>query len=81
LSEDHTKAKKIGEILTTKSWVKKVLPVETNIVIFETEDSATTSEMLAQKGIRCSPFSPTLVRMVTHLDFSDEMMEAFEKRI
>lgn len=81
LSGDHTKAKKIVEILEKKSWVKKVLPVETNIVIFETEDATATSEMLAQKGIRCSPFSPTLVRIVTHLDFTDEMMDKFEERL
>lgn len=76
LAEDHDRAKKIEALLRKCSWVKQVLPVETNIVIFEVEDSARTADMLAAKGIKTSPFSPTLVRMVTHLDISDEMITA-----
>ena len=81
LSEDHRKAKQIEALLKQCSWVKEVLPVETNIVIFEVADSASTAESLAAVGIRCSPFSPTLVRMVTHLDITDEMMKKFEETI
>jgi threonine aldolase len=81
LSTDHQRATRIGELLSTCSWVKRVLPVETNIIIFEVEDSAKTSEILAARGVRTSPFSPTLVRMVTHLDISDEMMETLEATI
>ncbi|MBS1624187.1 MAG: threonine aldolase [Bacteroidetes bacterium] len=76
LADDHDRAKKIEALLRKCSWVKQVLPVETNIVIFEVEDSAKTADMLAAKGIKTSPFSPTLVRMVTHLDISDEMITA-----
>lgn len=81
LSEDHQKAKHIESLLQKCQWVKQVMPVETNIVIFEVEDSAKTAEKLASLGIRTSPFSPTLVRMVTHLDITDEMMSLFEKTI
>jgi threonine aldolase len=79
LSEDHYKAKRIETILKKCTWVKEVLPVETNIVIFEVENSAYTSEKLTSLGIRTSPFSPTLVRMVTHLDITDEMMVKFKE--
>jgi threonine aldolase len=81
LSEDHNKAKQIEAILKQCKWVKEVLPVETNIVIFDVENSADTAEKLTSVGIRSSPFSPTLVRMVTHLDISNEMMIEFEKKI
>lgn len=81
LSEDHHKAKQIEALLKQCSWVTEVLPVETNIVIFEVADSAATAETLAAVGIRCSPFSPTLVRMVTHLDITDGMMKKFEETI
>ena len=81
LSEDHRKAKRIEALLKQCTWVKQVLPVETNIVIFEVVNSAQTAETLAALGIRTSPFSPTLVRMVTHLDITDEMMEKFENTI
>jgi threonine aldolase len=74
LSDDHRRAKQIAAILQSKTWVKSVLPVETNIVIFEVENAELTAKVLADKGIRTSPFSSTLVRMVTHLDFTEEML-------
>jgi len=75
LTEDHERAGKLAETLTGLSWVKQVLPVATNIVIFEVSSSAKIAELLAAKGIRVQPFSPTLVRMVTHLDFTEAMLE------
>jgi threonine aldolase len=75
LSKDHERANEIVEALKECNWVKKVLPVETNIVIFEVEDAIKTAEEFAENEIRVQPFSPTLVRMVTHLDFSEEMLE------
>lgn len=74
LQHDHDKAKQLAVALADCEWVKKVLPADTNIVIFEVEDSASTAAKLAAKGIKTSPFSPTLVRMVTHLDITDEML-------
>lgn len=74
LETDHRKAKQLAAALDTCHWVKKVLPIETNIVIFEVADSVKTSVQLAGMGIRTSPFSPTLLRMVTHLDISDDMV-------
>ncbi len=71
---DHERAGQIAQVLNECKWVKQVLPVETNIVIFEVEDAAKTANALAEKGIRTSPFSPTLVRMVTHLDITEEMV-------
>lgn len=75
LGDDHRKARMLAQTLESCRWVKQVLPAETNIVIFEVEDAAKTATQLAEKGIRTSPFSPTLVRMVTHLDITDEMLE------
>ncbi|MFT4612508.1 MAG: threonine aldolase, partial [Gammaproteobacteria bacterium] len=37
LTDDHKKAKEIGEVLEALSIIKKVEPIETNIVIFELE--------------------------------------------
>ena len=75
LSEDHKRAKQLAETISTLPWVKKVLPVATNIAIFEVDSSAKVAEVLAAKGIKVQPFSPTLVRMVTHLDFTEEMLD------
>ncbi len=75
LADDHRKARMLAQTLESCPWVKQVLPAETNIVIFEVEGAAKTATQLAEMGIRTSPFSPTLVRMVTHLDITDEMLE------
>lgn len=81
LAEDHKKAKQIEILLKQCPWVKQVLPVETNIVIFEVKDSAQVSDLLSENGIKTSPFSPTLVRMVTHLDITAEMMTVLAERL
>ena len=75
LKDDHAKAQQLAQTLSECTWVKKVLPAETNIVIFEVADSAAMAAKLAEVGIRTSPFSPTLVRMVTHLDITDDMLD------
>ncbi len=75
LADDHRRAKQLAEALKPAPWVKQILPVETNIVIFEVENSNQVADMFAAKEIRVQPFSSTLVRMVTHLDFTDEGLQ------
>ncbi len=75
LKDDHSKATELAETLNQLAWVNKVLPVETNIVIFEVADAAKVAEQLSKENIRIQPFSPTLLRMVTHLDFTDAMLQ------
>jgi len=64
--------------LTKKSFVKIILPVETNIVIFELNDSITAPalvEKLKQQDILSYAISPTRVRLVVHLDITQQMVE------
>ncbi|HLP22366.1 MAG TPA: GntG family PLP-dependent aldolase [Chitinophagales bacterium] len=75
LADDHNRALELAKTIKGLSWVKKVLPVQTNIVIFEVVDAAYVAQRLSLQDIRVQPFSPTLLRMVTHLDFTDEMLE------
>jgi len=61
-----------------KSFIGKLKPVETNILIFEVIDTytpATFCEKMRKHDILCLAISPTQVRMVTHLDVSREMVE------
>jgi threonine aldolase len=81
LADDHRRAKQLAEMLHGCDWVKSVLPVETNIVIFEVQDSARYTASLADIGIRVAPFSSTMVRMVTHLDITDEMIDAAQGKL
>jgi len=74
LAEDHEKARKLADALKTARWVKSVMPVETNIVIFEVAGDQPSSywvEALKQEGIRTAATSPSTIRMVTHLDVTD----------
>ncbi|GAB4128292.1 MAG: GntG family PLP-dependent aldolase [Raineya sp.] len=78
LQEDHRKAQALGEALQNASFVKELYPVATNIVIFEVREPATSQsiyEKFAYEGIKVSPFSKTHIRMVTHLDFDESMLE------
>ncbi len=77
LKEDHTKAKKLGSVLNELSFVEKVLPVYTNIVIFEVVNSIKHTdiiEKLAQKNVKVVAFGPQQIRLVTHLNFTEEML-------
>lgn len=78
LKEDHTRAKAIGKSLQQLSFVKSVMPVDTNIVIFELESSVSPAVFLEKIGehqIKALAFSANEVRMVTHLDFDDAMLQ------
>lgn len=78
LQEDHQKAQVLGLALQKASFVKEVYPVATNIVIFEVQNghsSQSITEKFAARDIKVSPFSKTHIRMVTHLDFTDIMLE------
>lgn len=78
LAEDHRRAKKIGACLADCSFVKKLIPVHTNIVIFELKDEVLSDVFLAQlkmQGIIANTMGKQTIRFVTHLDFSDEMLE------
>jgi threonine aldolase len=77
LEEDHVHAKNIAAALLKKDFTGKMLPVETNIVIFEVTGSytpATFAAFLKEHDIFCMPISATQVRMVTHLDVTPQMV-------
>lgn len=78
LSIDHDHAKSLAAALKQVNYVVSVMPVETNIVIFEVASGFKAENivhLLAEKGIACNTFGPKTVRMVTHLDISSEMID------
>jgi threonine aldolase len=78
LKQDHDHAKEIGVAIEKSSMAKSVLPIETNIVIFETVNAGGASaivEKLKQKNILCSMTTPDRVRFVLHLDINEEMVK------
>jgi threonine aldolase len=83
LKEDHTRARKLGEMLQGLPIVSEVLPVATNIVIARLDGISPEDFMskLATKDIKSVKFGPDLVRFVTHHDFGDDQLEEFGRRI
>ena len=76
LKEDHKKAKDIGVVLHELSIIKAVEPIETNIVIFELNDGVDEAKFLNNlndKNIRIIGMGSNKLRMVTHLDYTDQM--------
>jgi threonine aldolase len=75
LKEDHDHAKRIGSAIAANAMTKSVFPVETNIIIFETLTAATAIvEKLKNKNILCYATAPDRVRLVVHLDITEEMV-------
>ena len=76
LKEDHDKAKEIGRLLAELPFIKIVEPVETNIVIFELEENIKETDFidkLKQDQIHIIGMGGGKLRIVTHLDYTDEM--------
>jgi threonine aldolase len=77
LKDDHIRAKAIGEALNKASFVKDIMPIDTNIVVFYVHDDFTPEEILEklkEKNILAMKFGPQMIRMVTHLNFNDEQL-------
>ena len=77
LNEDHKKARELEAFLAAQSWVKKVEPVETNIIIFEVYDETAVSDYCAKHNIIISNMGQGKLRLVTHLDYTDAQHEEF----
>lgn len=84
LFEDHEKARFIARVLTGRSWVETIAPVETNIVIVELSAGRSSTEicgLLEEVGVRVLPFGPDKVRFVTHFDIRMEDLETLPSRL
>jgi len=80
LAEDHEKAKKIAAVLNGLEFIKKVEKVETNIIIFYTSDHVNDDDFvnkLRKQNVLITGMGQGKLRIVTHLDFTDEMFDKF----
>jgi threonine aldolase len=85
LADDHKKAKEIGAILESLSFIKKVEPLETNIIIFEINEDYLSAddfiEKLRTKDIHIIGMGSSKLRIVTHMDYTDQMHETLLKTL
>lgn len=78
LQIDHQHAQQLAAAWVNKTFVKMVLPVETNIIIFELDDTLPAPALVSQlkeKGILTYAIAPNRVRLVTHLDITSAMID------
>jgi threonine aldolase len=77
LAEDHQHAAAIAQELTSHPLVNYVLPVETNIIIFELKEGISAPALvttLKEHGILAYAIAPQKIRLVTHLDVTSTMV-------
>ena len=67
-----------GYLAAAGSYAGEVLPVETNIVIFDLNDKIDSDHFLdhlLQQGIRAMSFKGRTIRFVFHLDITDAQFD------
>ena len=82
LADDHSRAQELSETLKNQSYVKEVEKVETNIVIFYLNEEIQEADFLKHlkdNGIIISSMGEGKLRIVTHLDYTQEMHEEFKQ--
>ena len=78
LKEDRIRAAKIGELLLQQDWVSNVFPVETNIIVFSLTNESHKMEIIQkfkEHGILVSSFGENMIRIVIHLDITDQCID------
>lgn len=77
IGEDHRRAKEIADVLATQPYVKELIPVSTNIVIFKLLDDVPSERFinyLKENGIIANTMGKQTMRFVTHLDINDDQL-------
>ena len=78
LKEDHKRAKELEACLVQLTWIKEVIPVQTNIVVAvlnRAEDRDLYINKLKERDILVMAFGEGMIRLVTHLNNSDSDIE------
>lgn len=81
LENDHLLARSIENLLNNYAMISKVLPVETNIVVFELTDSVDAKQFLEQlrsHQILAFQVGQKQVRFVTHLNLPENTLAQLE---
>jgi threonine aldolase len=73
LEEDHRRAAQLAGWLAEAAPGRVVnWPVETNMVLLEVGEANVVAAELARRGVLTGALSPSVLRLVTHLDLTDE---------
>ncbi|WP_456459345.1 threonine aldolase family protein [Reichenbachiella sp.] len=78
LKDDHRRANQLANMFEDKMYVENIVSAGTNIVIVSIAKDKSVSELLnawKKKGLLAVPFGPNDIRLVTHLNFTDDMLQ------
>jgi threonine aldolase len=78
IKDDHRRARILGDRLRDLTFVKHLESVDTNIIIFTLSPTFSAGEfinILEKNNILALALDHEKIRMVTHLDFTDEMLK------
>lgn len=84
LKIDNQRAREIGHLLESMSYIKEIKPVHTNILIFILQEDINGSEFLIKlkkEGILATSFGENTIRFVFHRDITQVMMEGLTTRL
>lgn len=84
LKNDHKRATEIANLFEEKSYVDNIFSAGTNIVILSIADDKPIDGLLKEwksMGLLAVPFGKQEIRLVTHLDFSDDMLQRVKQII
>ncbi|MFL5788466.1 MAG: threonine aldolase family protein, partial [Flavisolibacter sp.] len=76
LEQDHIHARQIADVLAGQPYVESVLPVETNIIIFQVKPHYTAQTLVTkmkENNVLGYAISNKQIRLVIHLDITEEM--------
>ncbi len=82
LKDDHERARQIESMLRTLPFIENILPVDTNIIIFDVAEKVGAQNFiktLQKQDIKAVAFGKNTIRLVTHLDFTDDMLSEVRK--
>ncbi len=82
LKDDNNRARELSATIQNLNYVESVRTVKSNILIFDLKHPLMADEFLGkikEKGINASPFGPSTIRFVTHMEITDEMIQETKK--
>lgn len=78
LRDDHRRARILGDAMSKLPFVTEVMPVDSNIIVSRFRDDYPMEKFISElnnRNIKTVPFGKQALRMVTHLDFTDDMLQ------
>jgi len=84
LSKDHELATAIASLLSSSPAIESVLPVETNIVVFQLVDQVSTTRFLShlyENGIQAFEVGKNRIRFVTHRCLPEHTLHRVQEAI